>query len=69
MTGDSLGTLREDGRERVHGVRLGIIAAMEREVAPLIRGWKVREIEQMGGGTGFVIRTLEDLARNLATRF
>jgi adenosylhomocysteine nucleosidase len=28
--------------------RLAIIAAMEREVAPLIRGWKVREIEHSG---------------------
>jgi adenosylhomocysteine nucleosidase len=28
--------------------RVAIVAAMEREVAPLIRGWKVREIEQDG---------------------
>jgi adenosylhomocysteine nucleosidase len=28
--------------------RLAIIAAMEREVAPLIRDWKVREIERAG---------------------
>ncbi len=44
MTGDSLGNVGEDGRDRVHGVRVAIIAAMEREVAPLIRGWKVREL-------------------------
>jgi adenosylhomocysteine nucleosidase len=28
--------------------RIAFIAAMEREVAPLIRGWKVREIEHAG---------------------
>ncbi len=28
--------------------RVAIVAAMEREVAPLIRGWKVREIEHDG---------------------
>ena len=28
--------------------RIAIVAAMEREVAPLIRGWKVREIEHDG---------------------
>ena|ERR1035438_8585293 len=30
------------------GPRVAIVAAMEREVAPLIRGWKVREIEHSG---------------------
>lgn len=29
--------------------RIAIIAAMEREVAPLIRGWKVRTLEHAGG--------------------
>lgn len=29
-------------------MKIAIIAAMEREVAPLIRGWKVREIEHGG---------------------
>lgn len=29
-------------------VRIGIVAALEREVRPLIRGWKVRMIEQSG---------------------
>jgi adenosylhomocysteine nucleosidase len=28
--------------------RIAIVAAMEREVAPLIRGWKVREVEHAG---------------------
>jgi adenosylhomocysteine nucleosidase len=37
-------------------MKIAIIAAMEREVRPLIRGWKVRTIEQ--GGRGY--RLFED---------
>ncbi len=33
---------------RVVDIKIGIIAAMEREVRPLIRGWKVRMIEHGG---------------------
>lgn len=36
------------GSGRTHMSKVAIIAAMEREVAPLIRGWKVREIEHGG---------------------
>jgi adenosylhomocysteine nucleosidase len=32
--------------------RVGIIAAMEREVAPLIRGWKVRSLDPGGHASG-----------------
>ncbi|MFZ0477776.1 MAG: hypothetical protein WAL71_01410 [Terriglobales bacterium] len=48
MIGDSLGTVGEVGRDQVHRVRVAIIAAMEREVAPLVRGWTAREIEHSG---------------------
>jgi len=34
-------TLGADERGRSEGVRIAFVAAMEREVAPLIRGWKV----------------------------
>ncbi len=33
---------------KVVKIRIAIVAAMEREVAPLIRGWKIRTIEHSG---------------------
>jgi adenosylhomocysteine nucleosidase len=39
---------RWNGSARMDMSRLAIVAAMEREVAPLVRGWKVREIEHGG---------------------
>lgn len=44
----SANKLEADRYQQGHGVRIAIVAAMEREVAPLIRGWKVREIERDG---------------------
>jgi adenosylhomocysteine nucleosidase len=40
-SGKAFGT---DRQAQGQGARVAIIAAMEREVAPLIRGWKVREL-------------------------
>ncbi|MFZ1919545.1 MAG: hypothetical protein WAU58_18375 [Terriglobales bacterium] len=40
-SGKAFGT---DRQAQGQGARIAIVAAMEREVAPLIRGWKVREV-------------------------
>ena len=44
-SGKAFGT---DRQAQGQGARIAIVAAMEREVAPLIRGWKVREIVSDG---------------------
>ena len=46
-SGKAFGT---DRQAQGQGARIAIVAAMEREVAPLIRGWKVRDLACDGRG-------------------